>query len=55
MAEQRQGNQLQPMYNISVPILDVALNTSQERWVIETGDERGSEKSMQAMWHDDDN
>ena len=36
MDEQRQDDLLEPIYNTSVPILDVALKTSQERWTIET-------------------
>ena len=42
MDEQRQDDQLEPIYNSSVPIQDIALKTSQERWTIETGRERGS-------------
>ena len=33
---------------------DIALKTSQEWWMIETGGERGSGKSVLAMQHDDD-
>ena len=54
MDEQRQDNQLEPIYNSSVPIQDVALETSWEQWTMETGGERGSERSMLAAWHDDD-
>ena len=54
MDEQRQDEQLEPMYNSSVPIQDIALVTSREQWMVEIGGERGSEKSMQAARHDDD-
>ena len=54
MDEQRQDNQLEPIYNSSVPIQDLALKTSQERWIIETGSERGSGRSVLAAQHDDD-
>ena len=37
MDEQRQDNQLEPMYNSSVPIQYVALNTFQKQWTIEKG------------------
>ena len=48
MDEQRQDDQLEPIYNSSVPIQDIALKTSREQWVIETGGERGSGRSVQA-------
>ena len=48
MDEQRQDNQLEPIYNSSVPIQDVALKT------IETGGGRGSGRSVLAVQHDDD-
>ena len=51
MDEQRQDDQLEPVYNISVPIQDVALKTSRER---QTGGERGSGRSVLAVRHDDD-
>ena len=53
--EQRQDDQLEPIYNSSVPIQDVAWKTSQERWTIETGSERGSGRSVLVARHDDDN
>ena len=53
MDEQRLDDQLEPIYNSSVLIQDVAWKTSQEQWTIETGGERGSGKSMLAVWHDD--
>ena len=46
MHEQKQEDQLEPIYNIYVPI--------QKRWTIETDDERGSGRSVQAACHDDD-
>ena len=42
MDEQRQDDQLEPTYNSSVPIQDVALNTGWKQWTIETGGEKGS-------------
>ena len=53
MDEQRQDDQLEPIYNSTVLILHVAWNTSQERWTIETGGERVSGRSVLAAWHDD--
>ena len=47
-------DQLEPIYNSSVPIQDVALKTSWEQWTIETGGERGSGQSVLAAQHDDD-
>ena len=54
MDEQRLDYQLNPIYNSSVLIQDVDLKTYRERWTIENGGERGSERSMLAAWHDDD-
>ena len=54
MDEQRQDDQLEPMYNISVSIQDIALKTSREQWTIETGGERGSGRSVLAARNDDD-
>ena len=54
MDKQRQDDQLEPIYNISVPIQDIAVKTSWEQWLIETGGERGSERSMLAARHGDD-
>ena len=51
MDEQRQDGQLEPIYNSSVPIQDVALKTSREQWTIETG---GGRKSMLVACHNDD-
>ena len=53
MDEQRQDNQLEPIYNSSVPIQDITLKTW-EQWIIETGSERGSGRSMLAANHVDD-
>ena len=53
MGEQRQDDQLEPTYNSSVPIQDVALKTYRERWTIEKGGKRGSGISMLMVRHDD--
>ena len=53
MDEQKQDDQLESTYNIPVPIQDITLKTSQERWTIETSGERGSERSVHSAWHDD--
>ena len=37
MDEQKRDDQLEPIYNSSVPIQDVALKTPREQWTIETG------------------
>ncbi len=42
MDEQRQDDQLEPIYSSSVPIRDVALKTCQKQWTIERGGEKGS-------------
>ena len=44
MDEQRQDDQLIPIYYNSVPIQDVALKTYRKRWTIETV----------GAWHDGD-
>ena len=54
MDEQSLDDNLEPIYNSSVPIQDLAWKTSRERWTIETCGERGSERSVQAVRHDDD-
>ena len=54
MDKQKKDDQLQPTYNTSVPIQDVALKTDWERWTIEADGERGSGRSVLAAWHDDD-
>ena len=50
MNEQRQDDRLEPIYNSSVPIQDVALKTYQKRWTIE----RESGRSVLAAQCDDD-
>ena len=52
MDKQRQDNQ--PIYNSSVLIQGVALKTYRVRWMIETGRERGSERSVLVVQSDDD-
>ena len=54
MDEQRQDDQLESIYNNSVPIQDVALKTNLGRWTIETGGGRGLGRSTLVAWHDDD-
>ena len=54
MDEQRQDNQLEPIYSSSVPIQVAALKTYWERWTIETDGEWGSGRYVQAVRHDDD-
>ena len=54
MGEQRQDDQLEPIYNSSVPIQDVALKPYWERWTIEKVGGKGSGKTMLAARHDDD-
>ena len=48
MNKQKLDDQLEPIYNSSVPIQDIALKTYREWWTIEMGGERGSVR------HDDD-
>ncbi len=54
MDEQRQDDQLEPTYNSSVPIQDVALKTYRERLTIEKGGGRGSGISALIAQDDDD-
>ena len=54
MDEQKQKDQLKPIYNRYVPIQDIALNIFRERWVIETGGERGSGRNTADAADDDD-
>ena len=54
MAGQKQDDQLGHTYSSYVRIRDVALKTSQRRWTIGRGGERGSGISVQAVRHDDD-
>ena len=54
MDEQRQDNQLEPIYNSSVLMQDVAGKTSREPWTIEMGGRIGSGRSVLVARHDDD-
>ena len=54
ITEQRLDNQLEPIYNSSVPIQDVAWRTCREQWMIEMGGKRGSGRSVLAARHDDE-
>ena len=54
MDEQRQDDQPEIIYNNSVLIQDIALKTSLGRWTTETDGERGSERSVLAAQHDED-
>ena len=56
MDEQELDDLLEPTYGRygMLPIRDVALKSSRERWMIGTSAERGSERSVLAAWHDDD-
>ena len=54
MAEQKQDDQLEPTYNSSVRIWDVALRTCQKWWTIGRSGKRGSGISMLAARQDDD-
>ena len=54
MAEQKQGDQLEPTYSSSVRIRDAALRTYQKRWTIGRSGERGSGISVLAAHQDDD-
>ena len=52
MDEQKQDDQLEPTYNSSVLIQDVALNTCQKQWTIGKGGEKGSGISVRIAQHD---
>ena len=52
MDEQMQDDQLEPIYNSSVPIQGIALVTTQEQWTIKTSGDRGSGRSVLAAWHE---
>ena len=54
MDKQRQDDQLEPIYNSSVPIKYVALKTYWKRWMIEKGGGRRSGRSVLMARHDDD-
>ena len=54
MDKQRQIDQLEPIYNNSVQIQDIAFENSREQWTIEKGGKRSSRRSMLAARHEDD-
>ena len=54
MAKQKQDNQLKLTYSSYVRIWDVALKTSQKRWMIGRSGVRGSGISVLAAQHNDD-
>ena len=54
MDEQGLDNQLELIYNSSLPIRDVAWRTSREPWTKGTSGERVSGRSVLAARHDDD-
>ena len=54
MAKQKQNDQLEHTYSSYVRIRDVALKTSQKRWMIGRSGERGSGISVLVARHDDD-
>ena len=54
MDELRQDDQLDPIYNSSVRIQDVALKTYRERLTLGKGGRRGAGRSMLAARHNDD-
>ena len=54
MDEQKLDDQLEPTYNSSVQIRDVALKTYWKQWTIEKGCDKGSGIAVLMMRHDDD-
>ena len=54
MARQKQDDHLEHTYSSYVRIRDVALKTSQRQWTIGRSGEKGSEISVPAARHDDD-
>ena len=54
MGVQRQDDLLEPTYNSSVLIRDVALMNCRKQWTIEKGGEKGSGISVLMVWPDDD-
>ena len=54
MDEQRQDDQLEPTYNSSVLIQDVALKTNWKQLMMEKGGGRESGRSAQVAGHNDD-
>ena len=54
MDVQRQDDQLEPTYNSSVPIRDVALRNCWKQWMIGRVDEKMSGISILIAGHEDD-
>ena len=54
MDEQRKDDQLQLIYNGSVPRQDVALKTNRKQWTTEMGGGRGSGGSVLTVRYVDD-
>ena len=54
MDEQRQDDEVEPLYNSSEQIQDVALMTNRKQWTIEEGGRKGLGISMLVEQHDDD-
>ena len=54
MAKKKQDDQLERTYSSYVRIRDVAMKTSQKRWMIGRSGERGSGISVLAAQHEDD-
>ena len=54
LAEQKQGDQLEPTYRCSVKMRGVALRTCWKRWTIERGGERESGISVLVARQDDE-
>ena len=54
MEGQMEEDQLEPLYNSSVPIQDVVLKTLRERWTIQTGGESRPGRYLLVVRHDDD-
>ena len=54
MDEQRQDDQLEPIYSGSVLIQDVALKICPKQYTIEKGSERGSWISVLMVQHNDE-
>ena len=52
MDKQRYNDQLEPVFNSSALIQDIAWNTFRERLTIETGGEKRSGRSVLAAQHD---
>ena len=50
MDEQKLDDLLEPIYNSSLPIWDVAWKTSWEQWTLGMGGEKGSDRSVLAAW-----